>query len=128
MKQEDGWIHSGTLERMEFPRPKGLFKPSTVSRTMRLLEGEGRVEKRYENNSVLYKYSPSKSIASQCCPSYFIIPTDCDVLDCEPTHKLPLESIQRCPVLLKMELALVNTSTVLSDLFIMTNPPEVVSQ
>ena len=61
MKHEEGWVHGGQLERMEFEHPKGgYYKPSTVSRQMRSLVDEGRIiNKINERGHVLYKYQKS---------------------------------------------------------------------
>jgi len=58
LRTEDGWVHSGHLETMEFNSPKGTrYKPSTVGRTLRLLsEEDERVTQRIEGKSVSYKY------------------------------------------------------------------------
>ena len=61
LKEERDYVHSGSLERMEFPHDKkGKYKPSTVARVLReITETDERVEKKYENNSVLYRYKLS---------------------------------------------------------------------
>jgi capsular polysaccharide biosynthesis protein len=61
MKHEDSWVHGGQLERMEFKHPNGgFYKPSTVSRQMRILVEEERVERETnEKGHVMYKYKKS---------------------------------------------------------------------
>ena len=61
MREEDNWVHGGDLEKMEFPHPNGgTYKPSTVSRQMRILTEDGRMEKDInQRGHVVYKYKSS---------------------------------------------------------------------
>ena len=57
LKREVGWVHSGTLERMEWknPRTGAHYKPSTVSRTLRMLAEHVSGEKPL----LLVRYEPT---------------------------------------------------------------------
>ena len=53
LRKQDGWVHSGEIERLAL---HAGYKSSNAGRRCREMQNEGILERKLEKGSVLYRY------------------------------------------------------------------------